>query len=72
MFLLLLLFFDFFFPNYQGSNPKQSRLTKRVQDIVNWQNIEHLHYRIQFDPLLPEFIHNLINNNIQLCMVRNV
>ncbi|CAH8667870.1 unnamed protein product [Schistosoma curassoni] len=54
-----------------GSNPKQSRLTKRVQDIVNWQNIEHLHYRIQFDPLLPEFIHNLINNNIQLCMTNS-
>ncbi|CAH8682566.1 unnamed protein product [Schistosoma rodhaini] len=51
-----------------GLNPKQSRLTKRVQDIVNWQNIEHLHHRIQFDPLLPEFIYNLINNNIQLCM----
>ncbi|KAK4475402.1 hypothetical protein MN116_002461 [Schistosoma mekongi] len=51
-----------------GSTSKQSRLTKRVQDIVDWQNIEHLHYRIQFNPLLPEFIYQLINKNIQLCM----
>ncbi|KAH8869289.1 putative ubiquitin carboxyl-terminal hydrolase FAF [Schistosoma japonicum] len=51
-----------------GSTSKQSRLTKRVQDIVDWQNIEHLHYRIQFNPLLPEFIYQLINKNVQLCM----
>ncbi|TNN12696.1 putative ubiquitin carboxyl-terminal hydrolase FAF-X [Schistosoma japonicum] len=55
-----------------GSTSKQSRLTKRVQDIVDWQNIEHLHYRIQFNPLLPEFIYQLINKNVQLCMVRSV
>ncbi|CAH8875847.1 unnamed protein product [Trichobilharzia szidati] len=52
-----------------GSDSHQSKLlTERVKDIIISQNIEHLHYRMQFHPLLPEFIYHFVNNNIQLFM----